>query len=287
MTNVETYFGVGEIDGVRTRGNPDAFRGKAIVAFIDLLGFSASIRDHWCDENDSPLEKLLRIKDTAGATRETTLAFGDTKTAPPRVTEAYRSRIHTVSDSILVCNALPPDLTGKIFLRSLWAVFTSIQFIWESASTEGYTIRGAIELGDIYWTAAETIGPAYLDAHCLESKVSQFSRVLVGPQLLEAAVQSTDSHSNQLGGVLAVSPDKLIELAPFRLLGGDSRVQNLQRFEKMQNAAQSAKNKEKYDYLLSLLRDQRKIKWASHDDLKSGIQPLAEQIKQKCPRRDE
>jgi hypothetical protein len=273
---MESYLSDVEIaPGIRIRGNPDAFQGKAIVAFIDLLGFSASIRRHWNDPNNSPLKKLLRIKNTAAASSLTTIIICDTETAPPPPKEAYRSRIHTISDSIVVCSALPPDLPGNVFLRSLWAVFASIQFIWESAAIEGYAIRGAIELGDIYWTPAETIGPAFLDAYDLERKVSQYSRVIIGPELLKAAMQWTDSQSNQLGRTLAVCPDKLIELAPFRLLlGDDTRAENLLRFEKMQNASETEKDKQKYQYLLSLLRDTSKVKWVSHDDLKSGIQQL-------------
>jgi len=33
-----------EFCGVRTHGNPSSFKGAAIVAFIDLLGFSSSMR---------------------------------------------------------------------------------------------------------------------------------------------------------------------------------------------------------------------------------------------------
>ncbi|HEY8032616.1 MAG TPA: hypothetical protein VIF02_09675 [Methylocella sp.] len=282
---MESYLSDVEIaPGVWTRGNPDAFQGTAIVAFIDLLGFSASIRRHWNDANNPPLEKLLRIKNTAASSRKTTIIISDTATAPPLPKEAYRSRIHTISDSIVVCSALPPDLPGNVFLRSLWTVFASVQFIWESAATEGYAIRGAIELGDIYWTPAETIGPAFLGAYYLESKVSQCSRVIIGPELLKAAVQWTDGQLNQLGRALAVCPDKLIELAPSRLLlGDDTRAKNLLRFENMQNACETEKAKQKYQYLLSLLRDASKVKWVSHNDLQSGIEQLLAHCDQGIP----
>jgi hypothetical protein len=165
-------------DGVT--GNPSEFKGKAVVAFIDLLGFSASVRANW----ESALARLKRIKAAAEATRESGIvAYTPGGKGPPPA--LHRARVHTISDSIVICAALPE--TGGIndLMSAVIIVSACIQQAWSVALTEGYTLRGAIELGDIYWNEFDTIGPAFLDVYELESKVAKQSRVIVGPALLE------------------------------------------------------------------------------------------------------
>ena len=98
MTNTaappEESFG-----GARTLGNQQQFEGLAIIAFVDLLGFSAHVKARWNSADHSSLRKLLRIKETAAAARQTTLAIdpqtaGVTPGAPQHFERAStRSRI--------------------------------------------------------------------------------------------------------------------------------------------------------------------------------------------------
>src|SRR5437667_812549 len=74
-----SHIGATEFDGVQTYGNPSAFFGLAAVGFVDLLGFSASARNNWNDGEDSPLGRLLRIKDIAERSSETTIAVAEDK----------------------------------------------------------------------------------------------------------------------------------------------------------------------------------------------------------------
>jgi hypothetical protein len=245
----------------------------ALLGFVDLLGFSASINAQWQDAN-SPLERLLRIKDTALKAQGTTIVRVPTNEVPPRTGKPYRSRIHTVSDSIVICNALPPDDVSaqeNILTDSLSILFANIQFIWQSAATEGYAIRGAIELGDIYWTSEDTIGPALVASHDLESKISKYSRVILGPSLLQEIIKQHVIRGNMLGS-LAVGADRLIELVP-SLLG--ARKENLERFEEMQRNAPTAKDKGKYEDLLSLLRGEKELRLAGQDDLQFALSKLS------------
>lgn len=96
----------------------------------------------------------------------------------------------------------------------LWPVVIAVQQLWSCAVEEGFTVRGAIELGQIYWTPEDTIGPALVDASSLENKCANWSRVIVGPSLLRAIapIPLTYPHTNR--SFLNVSEDGLIEINP-------------------------------------------------------------------------
>ena len=55
--------------------------------------------------------------------------------------------------------------------------------MWSTFIRNGYTIRGAIDYGDIYWDENELIGPALINAYCFESEVAKTSRVVVSSNL--------------------------------------------------------------------------------------------------------
>jgi hypothetical protein len=273
----QSFIGESEVSGVQTCGNPDTFCGLAIVGFVDLLGFSASVKATWNDPKNSPLDRIMRIKETAERAGRSTIAVAADKSAPPKVKEAYRSRIHTVSDSIIICSALPSEEpAGDDFFYSCANLIFGIQVLWERAVDEGYTIRGAVELGEIYWTPADTIGPALVDAYKLENKIACWSRVIVGPALLREAIKLTDRTLDQLSDFLAVSPDRLIELSPFRL----TREHHLQPMEKMEAAA--GISREKYRHLLSILRGENQIIRATRVELERGVVAIEEQMMKHC-----
>jgi hypothetical protein len=265
-----SYLGKTKVYGVRTRGNPDSFFGPAIIAFVDLLGFSSDLRANWTNPTNNPLEKLLRIKSHATTSIKTAVAYADTSITPAKVIEAYRSRLHTVSDSIVIASALPPTFPIDTFARSLFTLYITIGFVWRSAIEEGYTIRGGIEFGQLYWAINETVGPAFIDAYELESKWALASRVILGPKLLDLVLQTTAQDADRFEGMLSVSFDRLIELRP--LLAKDDHLRPL---ETLQRAAFGPKDKEKYQYLLEFLRADRQSGEVQPSDLKFALNTLA------------
>jgi hypothetical protein len=180
-----THFTEEKVLGTITRvsGKPRNYQGKAIIAFVDLLGFSADVKRLWKSKTKSPLERLMRLKKRAQrGGKQTRIQEGWAKTRRtvrgreitfPGVSY-HGVRIHTVSDSLVFCYALPKRITGEVFWDAFRTLYFSIQSAWALALLEGYTIRGGIEVGDVYWSQAETIGPALIDAYALESKVAQW-----------------------------------------------------------------------------------------------------------------
>ena len=241
-----SHHGAISLGGVNSSGNPEEFYGVAVVGFVDLLGFSASVRRDWSTDEGSTLAKLLRIKNRGQGWQDTKIAVVDKNDEgmPPQA--VYQCRVYTVSDSIVLACALGNPTELPDLNLSVSALFGGIGFIWEQAILEGFSIRGAVEVGQIYWTPSETIGPAFLDCYEYESKLADWSRVLIGPLLLEAI--SKLSPSADTFGFLARSQDGLIELAPIRLKNS-AKIAQLQCIR----AAAGRTNQKKYDPLLTHL----------------------------------
>lgn len=253
--------------GIRTLGNQPKFEGYAIVAFIDLLGFSAHVKAHWNDADNSSLRKLLRIKEAAAAARTTTLAI-DPQT-PGLVGEppAYRARIHTVSDSLIVCADLPPPrISAKEFMFRLWPVTIAVMHLWQSAVREGFTVRGGMELGQIYWTPEDTIGPALVDAYSLETNCANWSRIVIGPALLRFLAQLPLEYPFTNRSFLNVSKDDLIEINAAGL--------SLQHVEGIAAAA-GEKFSVKYQPLLATLRGETKVREPGEAELRAAADKLS------------
>ncbi len=257
--------------GVRTLGNQPQFKGHAIIAFVDLLGFSAHVRAHWNSADHSSLQKLLRIKEAAAAARQTTLAIDpQTAAAAPGATPAFRARIHTVSDFLIVCGALPPaPISANDFMFRLWPTVIAITHLWGSAVQEGFTVRGGIELGQIYWTPEDAIGPALVEAYSLESNCADWSRIVVGPALLRFIAQIPLEYPYSNRSFLNVSKDDLIEINPAGL--------SLTSLEAISAAAGPSFSKY-YQPLLATLRGERKVREPDEADLRAAADKLSGQV---------
>jgi hypothetical protein len=267
MTNTSP-FSEEIFDSVRTQGNPQHFEGHAIVGFIDLLGFSAYVQAHWNDPGNPPLAKLLRIKETAHTSRQTTIAIQSDQ-PPHNVTQAFRARIHIVSDSLIACSALPPPnhLSQQDFLYHLAAVVFAVLFVWDCAAEEGFTVRGAVELGQVYWTPEETIGPALVHAYSLENRCANWSRVIVGPALLRNIARLPPIWPFVNRAYLNVSEDGLIEFNPMRL------SRHVPLLEAMSAAAGSSKST-KYHALLATLRGETQAREPNDAELQAAVERL-------------
>ncbi len=232
-------------------GNPKTFKGWALVAFIDLLGFSASVLSSWNDPDNSPLERLLRIKEAAADIRNAGTAFY-TPGKPSFDPKVHKARVHTVSDSIVVCYALPSAGALNHVTKAMTVVSQGVQMAWAAAIREGYTLRGAIELGEIYWSESETVGPALVKSHWLESEIAKSSRVILGPAFLEnLLLRINDDWSRWPSSKwYSVSYDNLIEISLLHLL--EHSKENLDGLGKIKDKVGA--HASRYDHILEILR---------------------------------
>jgi hypothetical protein len=157
---------------------PVEYRGRALVGFLDLLGFSRNILENWGGERD-PLDLLLKMKDAAS--NPANLLKFQTEGDP----RSYQPLVTTLSDSIVLRTPLVRgdlDEVVKAYMAALVAVSTILLIAGEA----DFAVRGGVEIGEVYWNGPEIIGPAFIHAYTLESKIAKTMRVVLGPMLIQA-----------------------------------------------------------------------------------------------------
>ncbi len=146
---------------------------------------------------------------------------------------------------------------------------SNLLYIWTTFIHNGYTIRGAIDYGDIYWDENELIGPSLINAYRLESEVAKTSRVVVSSNLnkvlkdLISIKRSTmidhlmRKFRKDIDGYIIVDPKILYE--------SDKEKKSLiDCLKKMRHAVPIGIVREKYSPLISMLDNIAK------EDLKPG-----------------
>jgi len=233
-------------------GNSKKFKGTGYVCYIDVLGFSNDILNNWNNPTSNPLEKILAIKKEIPVLSE--VGEDDGK----ETHRTYVCRVNSVSDSVTICFGYNDDIIIGDLVLGLLSVIGSISYIWSKCISEGYTIRGAIDFGEIYWDENELIGPAFINAYRLESEVSKNSRVLVSSNLNKIFANLVRKYKSPLtddlferfrkdvDGYLIVNPNVLYQSHSER----DSLINSL---KKIRDAAPSGIVRKKYNPLISML----------------------------------
>jgi hypothetical protein len=245
--------------------------GPALVAFIDLLGMSKAILSNWGAQTDQTLWRLIRIK--AGVPREDAASQITVSAYDPsmdRDMERYLSVTRTISDSIVTMHALPNEIPPNLTHR-IGSFVLNIGLICKQALKEGFTVRGAIEFGDMFWNETEFVGPALVHAYQLESKCARTSRILVGPKLMSRilSIAGSDEALNSLVHFLTVSDDGLIIVDPHLTI--DQAQVSLLR--DLQEQASQAANK--YDEVIRILKmPQEKVRRPSRQEFNEAMMRL-------------
>ena len=236
-------------------GKNGKFKGKGYVCFIDVLGFSDDILKNWHNLESNPLERILSIKDK--------MPIFDV-TSDGSESESHRKyvcRVNTVSDSVTICFGYDKEIFVGDMVLGLEAVIDNISYIWSTFISEGYTIRGAIDYGDIYWDTNELIGPAFINAYRLESEVAKNSRVIVSSNLNSELKNLFVNYESVLTDHLIKrfrkDVDGYIIFDPSLLHDNEEqRVQLIEDLLNMKNKVNSGIVKEKYSPLISMLSEE-------------------------------
>ncbi len=235
-------------------GNSKKFKGSGYVCFIDVLGFSNDILRNWKSPTSNPLEKILTIKRNMP---------GFSQVEDDDHQESHRTyvcRVNTVSDSVTICFGYNDSITIGDLVLGLEACLGNISYIWSMFIQNGYTIRGSIDFGDIYWDERDLIGPAFINAYRLESKAARISRVIVSSNVNKVMKDLVSRYKSPLidhllqnfrkdvDGYIIVDPKILYQSDQER----DSLIDSL---KKMRDAVPSGLVREKYNPLISMLSD--------------------------------
>lgn len=162
----------------KTIGQKKSFFGKSIVGYLDLLGFSNTILKDWNNSERNPLDTILSLKRIItdnGNTAGLVLNLHDQEKSKKI---EYVCNIKTVSDSIIINVPIEEGMTISDMFFSVIEMINSIFRLWGMCLESGYTVRGGIDFGDIYWDENEIIGPAFINAYLIESNIARTSRIV-------------------------------------------------------------------------------------------------------------
>ncbi|OPY65611.1 MAG: hypothetical protein A4E62_02651 [Syntrophorhabdus sp. PtaU1.Bin002] len=235
-------------------GSSRKFKGAGYVCFIDVLGFSNDILKNWKDPAHDPLEKILTIK------REMPGFSSVEDKDDSQSHRIYACRVNTISDSVTICFGYPDKVIVGDLVLGLEAVLSNASFVWSTFIQNGYTVRGAIDFGDIYWDETELIGPAFINAYRLESEVARISRIIVSSNLNKVLKDLLNKHKSSLTEHLMRSFRKDIDgyiiVDPSILYQSDSESSGLlDSLKKMRDIVPTEVLKAKYTPLISMLSE--------------------------------
>ena len=186
----------------REVGILEKYRGNSIICFLDLLGFSDSIRERWNDEKNSPLDAIMYLE--KALSHIVGNGYCECLSIPKlnKLTSTkYSCNLKFISDSMIL--AIPMhDVVSNDDLQDFFAfiqcLIISIGGVWRHCLDQGYTIRGAIEFSDIYWDDKHILGPALIEAYRLESQEATTSRIICGRNFIRLCVNKIKEAGNEL-----------------------------------------------------------------------------------------
>lgn len=164
---------------------------KRIVCFIDILGFAKLIKDS-INKNEEKKEIALKKLNVIYNTYTDFAAIEN-------------SEITQFSDSIVV--SIPYNQEDGAFL-----FLCTLQHLLMNLADNKILCRGGIVIGELYHKQSIVCGPALIDAYMLESKIANYPRVIVGPNIIKIAKTYKGNQNSE----------QHIEEAFKRVLGYDS-----------------------------------------------------------------
>lgn len=246
------------------------FNGKCLVAFIDILGFSDEIKNTW---NSSGEDLFSRMK------MFTKIVNGNISKQIKKVrSEAerdtyYGCSIKTFSDSVIILYAFNGNPDKRRFLIGLYYLLYTASFVWKTALRLNFSVRGGIEYGNMRWNNQVLLGPAFVNAYTLESKVALSSRIVLGRNVLcdicSAFLDDNNKRDMRLKPIynhlrdlirpyLFVDCDGYLILSPHSLYKKESDKEKIiNTIKQMQNNCDDLRTRLKYTPLLDAIKDRK------------------------------
>jgi hypothetical protein len=130
---------------------------KRIIVFIDILGFTESIKK----SNNDSLE-VKRIHDTMHDLRD---FFALSENDDEFKQAGYDTQVLQISDSLIISKLVQEP-------GGLFSLLQDCSFAIHRLITFGFLCRGIIKFGDLYHKDDMIFGQAFIDAYKAESKMS-------------------------------------------------------------------------------------------------------------------
>lgn len=244
----------------------EPFEGRAIIAFLDLLGFSAYVREKW-QRTFSPIKLIMDLKAQAARVGSLDASYhrypdGDEFELYHFVSSPY---VVSMSDSFVVAATWDRTMPDTFF-TALHSIESACLHIMYRAVNYGFVVRGAVAVGDIYIDGAEIIGPAFLDAYEAESKIAKTARVILTRSALEQIL--TPHRTRKFDGSnLFVSGDGLVALRYDDQFPAD--VMKIQRRVRRRRDLAS-----KYEEMIAVLTNQKAFRSPDLEDIRRAADLL-------------
>ena len=210
-------------------GGNKIYKGKAIVCYLDLLGFSNAIRREWNNKEKNPLDEVLSLKKTiTSKENQTGLILNMHHGSGEKESRVYVYNTKFISDSIIITMPIDGIMTIADVHFAILGIFNNIAKYWAMCLDNGYTVRGGIDYGDVYWNETDIIGPAYMDVYILESDIAKISRVVCGDGLIKLIdnINEKMGYKNEalvrnlvydVDGLLCVNPNLMYDTENMRI----------------------------------------------------------------------
>jgi hypothetical protein len=152
------------------------------TAYIDLLGFSKAVEQ----EDDSNINNIRILLTKISGMRSQFIAI--TEGAEANQTVRIEPMISTFSDNIVISYPLKPSYkamgdTKSTLIVIMRQISRYIAQVAEDSLRIGLLVRGGATIGKLYHSDQMIFGKALVDAYYIETKVSNYPRVVLSPEI--------------------------------------------------------------------------------------------------------
>ena len=168
--------------------------GDHLVACFDLLAQSNRLLE--VPKKPEREETIQYLKETVGVVLDLRKQFEQYFAAEADVSASFSPREQKLlddtrlfhwgfSDTYIVAVAFHSDDAVAAVVYAIYRTMCAASLTWLVNLSTGHPLRGGMEIGpatDI--GPAEVYGPALVEAHCLEAKIAEYPRIMVGQRCI-------------------------------------------------------------------------------------------------------
>jgi hypothetical protein len=147
---------------------------QTLITFIDILGFKELVASKSCEE----MQQILRG-----------FYFSSNSHEPASI---FDTTVIQFSDTIVRMKLLRSDSNFANPSELAWEL-KYVANMHQTMLGLGYPLRGAITVGEAFWTDRQAFGPGFVRAYELESQFARFPRILVDPVVVDAFAQANEA----------------------------------------------------------------------------------------------
>jgi hypothetical protein len=152
---------------------------RSVLVLMDILGYTAITQE--AELNGTQQELLQRLHKPLSAAPQHLEEKYSTLAGLNKITDKDRYALKAFTDNIVVAWPIRDD--AEIELGSAFSKVAEFQF---AMALEGFFVRGAISLGDVYVDDIAVFGDALTQAHVGESKLARDPRIILTASATEA-----------------------------------------------------------------------------------------------------